>query len=183
MVKGPSELHPVFTVSLIGVAINHDIVKGAVACVQVFLRHPLFTQRSFFSETGISMLKTAVTAADVVWNSFKFDPSGAIGVEAVPVIADLKSYREKIVSPRKVVEHARERWFGAETVRSSAIGEAAPRTTVRFSDVVEVRDVNMLRSMISLVSLVAVALCQVPWRVERSECQWVLLLQRRTVFC
>ena len=141
-VKGPSELHPVFTVSLNGVAISHEKVKGAVACVHDFERHTLFTQRNFFSETGINMLNTAVTAADAVRNSSKFDPWGAIGVEAGPAIADLKSCREKNVSRRKAVKVTRERWFGAETVASSAVGETAPRTTVRISDVVEVGDVQ-----------------------------------------
>ena len=74
MVKGPSELHPVLTVSLDGVAIDHDKVKGAVACVQDFVRHPSVTQRSFFTETGISMLNSAVTAADALRNSARFDP-------------------------------------------------------------------------------------------------------------
>ena len=142
MVRGPSELHPVFTVSLNGVAIDHEKVKGAVACVQDFVRHPLFTQRSFFSETGINMLNTAVTAADAVRNSGRFDPWGAIDVEAGPVIADLKSCREKVMSQRKAVKDTRERWFSAETVASSAVGEGAPRATVRISDVVEVGDVQ-----------------------------------------
>ena len=66
----------------------------------------------------------------------------AIVVEAGPVNADLKSCREKIVSRRKVVRDTRECWFSAETVASSAVGETAPRTTVRFSDVVEVGDVQ-----------------------------------------
>ena len=109
MVKGPSELHPVFTVSLDGVAIDHEKVKGTVACVQDFVRHPLFTQRSFFSETGISMLNFAVAAADAVRNSERFDPWKAIGVEAGPTIADLKSCREKILSQRKSVKDTRER--------------------------------------------------------------------------
>ena len=94
----------------------------AVACVQDFVRHPLFTQRYFFSETGVSILNAAVTAADAVQNSAKFDPWGAIGVEAGPVIADLKSCREKIVSRRKAVRDTRERWFSAEIVASSAVG-------------------------------------------------------------
>ena len=119
MVKGLLELHPVFTVSLDEVAIDHEKVKGTVACVQDFVRHPLFTQRNFFSETEISMLNTAVTAADVVRNSSKFDPWGAIGVETGPVIADLKWCREKIVSRRKAASDTRERWFSAETVASS----------------------------------------------------------------
>ena len=69
VVRGPSTLHPLFTVSLDGVAIDHEKVKGTVACVQDFVRRPLFTQRNFFSETGISMLNTAVTAADAVRHS------------------------------------------------------------------------------------------------------------------
>ena len=144
MVKGPSEVHPVFTVSLDGVAIDHEKMKGAVACVQDFVRHPSFTQRSFFSETGIGMLNNAVTAADAVRNSARFDPWGAINVEAGPVIFDLKSCREKILSQRKrkAVGDTRERWFSAETVASSAVGESAPKTTVRISDVVEVGDVQ-----------------------------------------
>ena len=142
MVKGPSEVHPVFTVSLDGVAIDHEKVKGAVACVQDFVRHPSFTQRSFFSETGIGMLNNAVTAADAVRNSARFDPWGAVNVEAGPVIIDLKSCREKILSQRKAVRDTRERWFSAETVASSVVGESAPKTTVRNSDVVEVGDVQ-----------------------------------------
>ena len=113
-----------------------------MACVQDFVRHPLFTQRSFPSETGINMLNTAVTAADAVRISARFDPWGAIDVEAGPVIADFKSCPEKIMSQRKAVKDARERWFSAETVASSAVGESTPRATVRISDVVEVGDVQ-----------------------------------------
>ena len=142
MVKGPSEMHPVFTVSLDGVAMDHEKVKGAVACVQDFVCHPLFTQRSFFSETGIGMLNNAVTAADAVRNSARFHPWRAIDVEVGPVIIDLKSCREKILSQRKAVRDTRERWFSGETVASSAVGESAPKTTVRISDVVEVGDVQ-----------------------------------------
>ena len=142
MVKGPSEVHPLFTVSLDGVAIDHVKVKGAVACVQEFVCHPSFTQRSFFSETGIGMLNNAVTAADAVRNRARFDLWGAIDVEAGPLIIDLKSCREKILSQRKAVEDTRERWFSAETVALSAVGESAPRTLVRISDVVEVGDVQ-----------------------------------------
>ena len=78
MVKGPSELHPVCTVSLDEVAIDHEKVKGAVACVQDLVRHPLFTQRNFFSETGINMLNTAVAAANAVRYNSGFDPWGQL---------------------------------------------------------------------------------------------------------
>ena len=179
VVRGPSEVHPVFTVSLKGVAIDHEKVKWAVAWVQDFVRHPLFTQRIFFSETGISMLNTAVTAAEAVRHSSEFDPWGAIGVETGPVIADLKSCREKVVTRKKAIKYTWEHWFGAETVASSAVGEAAPRTTVRISDVVRWEMFKMSRSIRNLVFLVAVGLCQVPRRVKRGECQWVLLQQKK----
>ena len=111
--------------------------EGAVACVQDFGRHPLFTQRIFFSETSIGMPITAVTAADAVRHTSKFDPWGVVGVEAGPVVTDLKSCREKIVSWRKALKDTRKQWFGAETVAASVVGEGAPRTTVRVSDVVD----------------------------------------------
>ena len=88
------------------------------------------------------MLNNAVNAADIVRNSARFDPWGAINVEAGPVIIDLKSCREKILSQRKAVRDTREGWFSGETVASSAVGESAPKTTVRISDVVEVGDVQ-----------------------------------------
>ena len=88
------------------------------------------------------MLNTAVTAADAVRNCARFGPWGSIDVESGPVLADLKSCREKVMSQRKAVKDTRERWFSIETVGSSADGASAPRTTVRISDVVEVGDVQ-----------------------------------------
>ena len=88
------------------------------------------------------MLNTAVTNADAVRNISNFDPWEAIVVEAGPVTADLKSCREETVSRRKALKDLRERWFSAETVASSAVGETAPRTSVRISEVVEVGDVQ-----------------------------------------
>ena len=82
------------------------------------------------------MLNTAVTAADAVRNSDSFYPWGAIDVEVGPVIADLKACREKVMPQRKAVKDTPERWFNVETIASSAVGESAPRTTVRISDVV-----------------------------------------------
>ena len=88
------------------------------------------------------MLDNAVTAADAVRNSSHFDPWGAIGVEAGPVIIDFKSCHQKVLAQRKAVKGTRERWFSGETVASSAVGEGAPKRTVRVSDVVEVEDVQ-----------------------------------------
>ena len=84
VVKGPSELHPILTVSLDGVAIDYEKVNWAVPCVQDSVRHPLYTQRNHFSETRISMLNTAIAAVE-------FDPWRGFGAESDFVIADLKT--------------------------------------------------------------------------------------------
>ena len=109
VVRGPSEFHPVFNVSLDGVATSHEKVNWTVVCVQDFVRQSLFTQINFVSETGINMLNIAVATADAVPHSSVFDPWGAIGVEAGPVTAYLKSCREKVVLRRKAVKDTRER--------------------------------------------------------------------------
>ena len=49
---------------------------------------------------------------------------------------------------RKAIKDTRERWFVGESVASSAVGEAAPRTTVRISDAVEVGDVQYVEEHI-----------------------------------
>ena len=87
---------------------------------------------------------------DVVRHSSKFDHWGANGVQAGPVIADLKSCREKVELRRKAVKDTRQRWFGAETVASSVVGEATPRTTLCISDVVEVGDAQYVEDPIKL---------------------------------
>ena len=142
VVRGPFEVDPVFNVSLVGVTINYEKVNGAVACAQEFVRIPPITQRKFFSETGFSMLTTAVAAADAVRHSSEFDPWRAIGMEVAPLIGDLKSCREKVVLRRKTIKDTWKRWFGAETVASSTVSENSHRTTVRISVVVKVADVR-----------------------------------------
>ena len=118
------------------------------------------------------MLITAVAAADAVRHSSEFDSRGALRAEAGPVIANLKPCREEVVKRRKAVKYTRDRWFGAETVASSAVGEAAPHTTVRISDVVEVGDVHYIEEHTKLgLPCCSLTPCQVPGRLRKVECQ------------
>ena len=123
------------------------------------------------------MLNNAVTAADAVRNNSHFDPWGAIGVGAGPVNIDLKSCHQKVLSQRKAMKSTRERWFSGETVASSAVGESAPKTTVRISDMVEVGDVHMWLSMKNSDSHVAVD--QVPGRAKKGSHPQVLVSQKK----
>ena len=169
--RGPSVLHPVFTLSLDGVAISHEKVNGAVSYVQHFLCHPVFTQRNFFSETGPTMLNTADAAADVSRQCAHFDHWRAIGVEVGPVVTDLNSFRKKIVLRMKVVKVTREGWFGAESVASSVVGETMPSTTVRISDVVEVGHVRFFEEHKKLGPPCRSQFLSIPGKVGKSECQ------------
>ena len=152
-------MHPVFTVSFNGVAISHDKMKGAVACVQDFVRHPLFTERNFFSVTGISMLNTAVAAADAVRHSSKFDPWGANRVEASPVIADLNSCPEKVLLRREAVKDTRERSFEQNLLHHQLLVRLRPIRLSASLKLLRREMFSMLRSIKNLVSLIAVDLC------------------------
>ena len=96
------------------------------------------------------MLNTAAAAADAFRLRSKFGPWKAIGVGAGPVIADLKSCLENILLWRKTVQDTRERWFGSESVAMSVVGDAAPRTTVRMSGVVELGEIQYIEEHIKL---------------------------------
>ena len=153
------------------VAIDHERVKGVVVCVQDFVRHPLFTQRNFFSVTGMSMLNTAVTAEDAVHHSSKFDPRGAIGVDAGRVIADLKSCREKFVSGRRAVKDTRRVGLVQKLLHHQLLVRLCPARLSASLMSLRYEMCSMLRSTISLVSFVAVDLCQFQGRIRRGECQ------------
>ena len=81
------------------------------------------------------MFNTAFAPEDAVQHGSNFDLWRCIGVEAGPVIVDLKTCREKVSPPRKTVKDTRERWFGVQSMATSVIGKAAPCLYPRISDV------------------------------------------------
>ena len=62
--RGPLPSGENFTVNLDRVAISEDIVRGVLLWVQDFVRDPVFTQRSFLSQTGVEMLSEAAAISD-----------------------------------------------------------------------------------------------------------------------
>ena len=63
---GPAEEIPRFQVNLDRVTIDRRAINSAVCCVQSFVRDPLFTERDFFTDNGITMLLSAVNVAGSV---------------------------------------------------------------------------------------------------------------------
>ena len=134
-----------------------------------FCASPSIYTEKFFSETGISMLNTAVTAADVVQNSARFDPCGASGIEAGPLFAELKSCREKILSRRKAMKDTRNVGSVPKPLPHQLSLRLRPERV--SASLISLRQgmSSMWWSMRSLVSLVVVGLRQVPERARRGE--------------
>ena len=126
-----------FTVELDRVAIRKDVVRSVLLCVQEFVRDPVFTQRSFFSETGVAMLSEAAAISDSVTNSSVYVPWSTVESElSARIIADLKSCFKKVVERRRVVKDTSEQWYRLGAVRPSS-GESTSQCGVRISTVVE----------------------------------------------
>ena len=62
VIRGPPTQGEKFTVSLDHVANKKEEVHSVVLCVQDFVRSPLFTQRHFFSLSGLTKLSESLLA-------------------------------------------------------------------------------------------------------------------------
>ena len=63
-----------FAISMERVMIGEEEVRGAQLCVQDFVWSPHFTQRSFFSDSGITMLAESAAICDSITNSGVLEP-------------------------------------------------------------------------------------------------------------
>ena len=74
VIRGSPAQGEEFTISLDCVAIKKEEVRGVLLCVQDFVRSTHFTQRNFFSETGLTMLSESVAIADSITSSPVYAP-------------------------------------------------------------------------------------------------------------
>ena len=134
VIRGSSTQCEDFTISLDRVAIKKEEVRGVLFCVQDFVRSPHFTQRNFFSETGLTMLSESVAIADSITSSPFYGPWSVVAsASANQVIADMCTCWDGVVLRRCSAKDTSERWYHGGTPRS----ETASRPGVRISDVVE----------------------------------------------
>ena len=125
-----------FTINLDRVPIKKEEVRGVLFCVQDFVRSPHFTQRNFFSETGLTMLSESVAIADSITSSPVHAPRSVVATaSASQVIADMCACWDWVVLRRRSAKDTSERWYHGGNPRS----ETASRPRVRISDVVEGR--------------------------------------------
>ena len=140
--RGPAEEIPRFHLNLDRVTIDHRSIDSAICCVQSFVRDPLFTQRDFITDNGISMSLSAVNVAGGVCEESMYDPWAVMSPEGyAAAVSDLRRAHDVMVR-RKDARDTSERWFGVASVASSAVGDASGPPAVRISNVVEVGQVE-----------------------------------------
>ena len=100
--RGPVEEIPRFQLSLDRVTLDHRSIDSAICCVQSSVRDPLFTQRDFFTDNGMSMLLSAVNVAGSVCEDSAYDPWAVISPEGyAAVVADLRRPFDVVLVRRK----------------------------------------------------------------------------------
>ena len=120
-------------VSLNRVAIKEVEVRGALLCVQDFVRSQHFTQRSFFSDSGLTMLSESVAIADSITLSTVYATWSVVkSAWASQVITVLCACWDRIMLRRRTKDTS-ERWYHGGITQS----ETASKPGVRISDIVK----------------------------------------------
>ena len=74
VVRGPVTCGGRFIINLDRLMICENEVHSAILCVQDFIRSPNFTQRNFFSDSGIAMLAESASISDRITHGAIFEP-------------------------------------------------------------------------------------------------------------
>ena len=123
-----------FIVSLDRVAVKEEEVRGVMLCVQDSVRRPHFTQRSFFPDSGSTMLSESVVFADSLTSSPGSAPRCIVETAcASQVITDMRVCWNRVFLRLHTAKDISERWYHGGTPRS----EIASKPGVKFLDVVE----------------------------------------------
>ena len=126
-----------FTVNLNQVAIREEVVRGVLLCVQDFVRDPLFTQRNFFSETGVTTLSQAAAIYDSITCSSVYAPYSQVDSELSGwIITDLTTYFGKALDRRRLIKETSDQRTALGVVKLSSV-ESASQYGVGTSSVVK----------------------------------------------
>ena len=116
---------------------GEDEVQSAILCVQDFVTSPHFTQRSFFSDSGIAMLTESAAMSDRITHSAVFEPWSHVETTSRSQgVADVCGSVSEALDRRRVLKDSQEQWYAVGGIRPSS-EESASRSAVRISNVVE----------------------------------------------
>ena len=137
IVRGPVTCGGRFIINLDLVMICKDEVQSAILCVQDFVRSPHFTQRSFFSDSGIAMLTESAAISDRITHSAVFEPWSHLETTSrSQAVADVCGCVSEALVRRRMLKGSQEQWYVVGGIRPSSDGSTS-RSGVRISNVVE----------------------------------------------
>ena len=133
-----------FTINLDWVVVRKEVVRGVLLCVQDFVTDPVFTQRNFFSETGVTMPSEAAAISDRITSSSLYASWSEVESKSLgQVIGDLKTSLEKALDCGRVFKNTNKQVYALSAVRPWS-GEVCSNYGVRISTVVEEGQVEYL---------------------------------------
>ena len=137
IVRGPVICGGRLVINLDRVMICTDEVHSAILCVQDFVRSPHFTQRIFFSDSGIAMLADSAAISDRITQSAVFEPWSHVETTSPSrVVADVCGCVKQTLDRRRVVEDSQEQWYAVGGIRPSS-EYSASQSGVRITNILE----------------------------------------------
>ena len=137
IVRGPVTCGGCFIINMDRVVICKDEEQSAIVCVQDFVRSPHFTQRSFFSDSGIAMLTESAAISDRITHSAVFEPWSHVETTSCSqMVADVCGCVSEALDRRRMLKDSQEQWYAVGGIRPSSDGSTS-RSGVRISNVVE----------------------------------------------
>ena len=135
--RGPVTCGGRFIINLDRVIICADEVHSAILCVQDFVRSPRFTQRNFFSDSGIAMLAESAAIFDRITHSAVFELWSHVETKfRSQVVADVCGCVNEALDRRRVVKDSQEQWYVVGGIRPSS-EDSTSRSGVKISNIVE----------------------------------------------
>ena len=113
VVRDASRRGAPFSNNLNCVGPSREPIEGVITCVQDFVRDRLFTQKIFFFDSAVAMLKDAVVVADSVIVSEEFNQWSVFGDGCNQQVASDLQTCQKVEMRRKASRDTSERWIGA----------------------------------------------------------------------
>ena len=117
--------------------ICEDEVHSAIFCLQDFIRSPNFTQRNFFSDSGIATLAESAAVSDRITHSTVFEPWSHVETTSrSQVVVDVCGCVNEAFDRRRVVKDSQEQWYAVGGIKPSP-EDSTSRSGVRISNMVE----------------------------------------------
>ena len=136
IIRGPVTSGERLIISVERVMICEGEVRGALFCVEDFVRSPHFTQRTIFSDSGSAMLAESAAICDSITSSAVFETwSNVETASGSQVVVEVCACVKQAVDRRRAVEDSQEQWYAVGGIEPSS-DDSASRSGVRISKIV-----------------------------------------------